>query len=258
MVGSILKIGSFFVIILTLLTACTPGRNRLKAGIQVFAEPNAQVLINHQLVGQTPFLKQDLKPDEYRIEIATDSARWVAHLKLTPGTLAVVNRTLVGKNDEGPSGEILSLEKGKGVAVVSDPDQATVVIDGQVIGRTPLVFKDLVEGSHQLIVSADGFHSRSIMFEIHKNYRTVINIQLAKKMEKLSSGPLNHPAQVVVIAPTPTGWLRVRQLPSLSAPEIGRVLSGESYLLLELGTEWSKIKLNTGQEGWVASRYLQR
>jgi N-acetylmuramoyl-L-alanine amidase len=62
----------------------------------------------------------------------------------------------------------------------------------------------------------------------------------------------------VVIKNTPTGWLRVRMEPSLSATEAAKVKPGEKYTLLDEKNGWYKISYKEGEEGWISGRYAKK
>jgi N-acetylmuramoyl-L-alanine amidase len=62
----------------------------------------------------------------------------------------------------------------------------------------------------------------------------------------------------VLILQTPTGFLRVRDQPSLGGNEITQVKPGETYQLLDERTDWYQIKLTNGQTGWISSEYAQK
>ncbi len=55
---------------------------------------------------------------------------------------------------------------------------------------------------------------------------------------------------------TPTGWLRLRSEPNLSATEVGRVNTGDEVFIIEDKGEWKKIRTADGKEGWAYSSYL--
>ena len=55
---------------------------------------------------------------------------------------------------------------------------------------------------------------------------------------------------------TPTGWLRVRNIPGLNGSEIARVNVGDTYSILEQQTGWLKIKVSQTLEGWISSDYV--
>ncbi|GIW69377.1 MAG: hypothetical protein KatS3mg101_0124 [Patescibacteria group bacterium] len=59
------------------------------------------------------------------------------------------------------------------------------------------------------------------------------------------------------IKATPTGWLRVRNEPSLNGTEITRVDQGGTYPVLEQQTNWVKIKVSESAEGWVSAEYIE-
>ena len=64
----------------------------------------------------------------------------------------------------------------------------------------------------------------------------------------------------VIIKDTPTGWLNVRKEPSTasSVEVITQVNPGEKYSFLdENNSGWYQIELDTGQVGWVSSKYAE-
>ncbi|RLQ98097.1 SH3 domain-containing protein [Falsibacillus albus] len=52
--------------------------------------------------------------------------------------------------------------------------------------------------------------------------------------------------------------LNVRSTPSLNGQVIGTVNTGESYQVAEEQNDWIKIKLNSGQYGWVAGWFMEK
>lgn len=63
--------------------------------------------------------------------------------------------------------------------------------------------------------------------------------------------------KTATITSTPTGWLRVRNQPSLNGTEVTKVNAGETFSVLEESSGWVKIKVNTDTEGWVSSTYIE-
>jgi hypothetical protein len=79
-----------------------------------------------------------------------------------------------------------------------------------------------------------------------------------KALETLSSiGVETISSATAKIKPTPLGWLRVRETPSLTGAEITRVNTGESFSVLEDQGEWVKIRVSETIEGWVSSTYVE-
>gem|GEM_PF-1484270 len=85
----------------------------------------------------------------------------------------------------------------------------------------------------------------------------VLGAQVSVPVATVSATPT--PAQVpmvrksVTIAQTDTGFLRVRKIPS--GVEVGQVLPGEQYDVLEDSKGWLRLRLHDGLEGWVLKQY---
>src|SRR3989344_3018551 len=106
------------------------------AGLKVISEPVADVFIDNIKVGKTPYEDKNLESTTYLIKLENQDNHWEGKVNLKSGTVTVVNREL-GKSLSDSSGEVLTLEKGSGVSIISNPDGATVEIDGRVMGKTP-------------------------------------------------------------------------------------------------------------------------
>jgi len=61
---------------------------------------------------------------------------------------------------------------------------------------------------------------------------------------------------IVVVKDTPTGWLRVREGPSIDYIAIDKVYPGESFPLLEEVEGWCKIEIEGRVNGWVSANYI--
>lgn len=57
---------------------------------------------------------------------------------------------------------------------------------------------------------------------------------------------------------TPTGFLNVRTLPSLSGKVITKVHPGEIYIYTNMKNNWYYITLSSGQQGWVSGQYVTK
>ena len=62
----------------------------------------------------------------------------------------------------------------------------------------------------------------------------------------------------MLVKNTPTGFLRVRDKPSLNGLEIGRVNPGEKLILLEELSGWVRIRMANEKEGYVSSAYISK
>jgi uncharacterized protein YgiM (DUF1202 family) len=58
---------------------------------------------------------------------------------------------------------------------------------------------------------------------------------------------------LVVIADTPTGFLRVRSTPG--GEEVGKVKPGDKLPFISENDGWYQVALETGETGWVSKEY---
>lgn len=237
-----------------------------RAGLRVEANKSASVSIDGKQVGEAPFQDEDLTAGEYLISLKSSGEgsnsgeiSWQGYVKLNPGTLSIVNRDLSAKKSD-QSGEVITLEKGKGITIVSTPPQAEVIIDGQSRGVTPLSVSDLGPGEHQFIISKDNFLKRSVRATLLEGFNLVLTVDLAiaeADLTKLQVVPVSFSKQVVV-KQTPTGFLRIRAAASTSAKEVAQVKPGDVLTLLEEQPNWDRVRTEDNKEGWVASAYVEK
>lgn len=230
-----------------------------KAGIRVLSEPqSAQVFIDGVDLGKTPFENQELEAKDYLVKLQNGSASWEGKVSLRGGTLTVVNRELSAQIAFS-AGEMLSLTGGKGVTVISKPNDAEVEVDGKSYGKTPISI-NVGAGEHTFNISHQNFLNRSVRAYVPADYNLNISVDLAISEADLAQ--VNTPpivsVQEVKILNTPTGYLRVRDKASLNGAEIGRVVPGDKLTLLEDQISWFKVKLANGKEGFISSSYAQK
>lgn len=228
-----------------------------KSGIKVLSTPEkATVYINNQKKGETPYEETDLMSGDYLVRLDSVGNSWQGQVSLTPGTLTVLNREL-GKT--GGSGEMLALADGRGVTIVTTPTRAQVEIDGQPIGETPLK-RDLPPGEHTFIITHDHYNKKTIRANVPQKFSLILSVDLELMAANLPAPATPAPKAAVVlkVKTTPTGFLRVRDKPSLAGVEIGRINSGEELELLEEGASWDKIKTSGGLEGYVFVTYVEK
>lgn len=262
--------------------------------LQISTTPKATVFIDGTQVGITPFFDDKIKSGEHTVklipEATTDTlVSWEGKVNLTPGILTAINRNF-GTSESFSSGEIIWLEKissrdKSSLSVISTPDQAVVKVDGEPKGFSPVLVENLSPGSHQLVVNTPGYEERTISAKTVAGYKLIVNVQLAQKIEgikeatpsaetkvsptpspKATPSPKTTPKPTVtppekpyvLIKETPTGWLRVRMEPSVSATEAAKVNPGEMFPYLnEEKSGWLKIEYEEGKEGWVSGVYAE-
>lgn len=230
-----------------------------KAGIKITSIPQAMVFINGKEVGQTPYQDENLKVEEYRVELKAGDAQWQSKVKLTNGTMAVVNRE-ISASAASSSGEILTLDKGSGVVITSTPSSSDVEIDGKEAGKTPLSVSSLPPGEHTFLLSRDGYLKRNIRASLPDGLALIMDVNLAISEIDLGDLPTPKVAAVVkmTVKQTSTGFLRLRDQPSTRGKEIGRLSSGDTVTLVEELSGWYKVKTDKEVEGYVSSSYVEK
>lgn len=244
------------------------------SGLKIISQPVANIFLNEKLIGRTPY--DDKQPSgEYTLKLipddpAQEAVAWQGKISLNPKVLTYVNREL-GKSELRSAGEVLTLEKinnsSAEIAVMTAPDASTVLLDGQEKGTAPIFIKDVVDGEHDVVVASSGFIGRTVRVQTTSGYRLNVNFQLS--IIESESSPsvsikegkpkdMDQGKTMVTVKDTPTGFLRVRSGPSLSATETGRIKPGEKYPLLEEQEGWLKISLEEGKEGWISGRYAEK
>ncbi len=236
-----------------------------RSGLQIDSNVKAKVFIGGQEVGETPFTDSNLQEGELLIglepvqESSTTAKLWQGYIRLNPGTLTVINRNLEA-SAQASSGEVITLETGKGVTVISTPPEAQVEVDGAVVGRTPITLSDLSSGDHQFILSKENFVKRSIRAKVVEGFNLILTVDLAiaeADLTKLPTVPISATAQVVV-KNTPTGFLRVRSTASANGQEIGQLKPGDVVVMLEEIPNWYRVRLSDGKEGFISASYAQK
>lgn len=248
------------------------GRSGGLGGLRVTSAPTASVFLSDKLLGRTPY-DDKVAAGDYILKLipegtSTSTSSWQGKITIQPGVLTFVNRDL-GATDLNSAGEILTLDKitdkDAQIAVLTNPDSASISLDGQEKGSAPLLLRNLTEGDHDLSVSSAGFITRSIKVKTTNGYKLTATFQLAVSTNQPSASPSaapssgNEPAKpYVTIKDTPTGFLRVRTDPSLTATESAQVKPGEKYSLLDTNDGWYQIKYDDNKTGWISSQYADK
>jgi len=250
-------------------------RTRGTSGLKVLSTPTASIFLDDKLIGKTPY-DDKYASGEYILKlvpegISAQTVSWQGKITLNPQVLTYVNREL-GTSELTSAGETLTLEKISNsqtqLAVITQPDGATVIIDGQDKGTATATPIDVTAGEHELAVKSPGFTTRTVRVATATGYKLLVNIQLAlapgQQIPSETVSPTGTSAAkdigkpYVLIKDTPTGFLRVRVEPSTSATEAAQVKPGEKYPYLEEKSGWFKITYESGKVGWVSGAYAEK
>ncbi|HOX96355.1 MAG TPA: SH3 domain-containing protein [Candidatus Woesebacteria bacterium] len=273
-----------------LLAGCNLNPFAKKAGIQVTAHPDANVVINGESVGKTPYYAANKNAGSYTIQMtAIDSGQtWETKINLLGGTLSTVHREFGETQDKSHSYSLsfekLSSSKASAVSVVSLPSNATTSIDGQPNDFTPLNI-DIDSGPHVFTFTAPGYQDKIINANVQPGYRLLLNFTMAalditptptptiatpsatptlSKNTTVTPLPKQATSSAVVAKPyveiltTPTGWLKVRESASTSANELAKVNPGDKFPYKESDTTgWYYIEYTDGEWGYVSTTYAK-
>lgn len=249
-----------------------------KGALQVTSVPQSNVYLNNAFIGQTPLCKCDgqnlLPTGNYTIKLVpTDSVLqpFEQSITINKSVLTVVDRTF-GQGALS-QGSIITLipqanTSSGSLSLISFPSGATVTLDGNSAGTSPLTLANVVASDHDLVVSKPGYSDKTIRIHTVNGYQLsvlaflAINPQALSATSSASTNVATSSAQgaqtKVTIASTPTGFLNVRSTPSLSGAVVSQVHPGESYVLVSEQNGWTQIKLADGSEGWVSSEYVTK
>ncbi len=279
-----------------LLGGCELNPFSKKAGIQVTAHPDANVVVNGKPVGKTPYYIENSKPGMTTVQMtAIDSGQtWESKVNLVAGTLTTVHREFGTSPDKSHSYtlyfEKLSNSKESSVNVISMPPSATVSIDGKPQGFTPLNV-DVPAGPHVFAFTAPGFQDKLVNAATQDGYRLNLNLTMATMEIVPTPTPTASPSATISLTPTkattktttsitplpkqstssavitkpyveildtPTGWLKVREEASVNAAELTKVNPGDMFPYKESSTSgWFNIQYTTSKWGYVSSQYAK-
>ncbi len=268
------------------------------AGLKVETNPQALVFVDNNQIGQSPVEKL-FKPGEVTVKLIPNSttvalSTYQTKVKLNSQVLTTIRRDF-GKDETESAGETITLEPQSAKTaslsvVVAGPDSASVQLDGQPQGFTPLLVNTITTGDHQISVSAPGFTPRQIQAKAMAGYKLIVNVKLAGSLPetspepspsssaspsatprttprptpssspRVSPSPTTMKKPYVEIKDTPTGFLRVRETPSTSAKEMGQVKPGDKYPLLDSQSGWYEISVDlpATSSGWISSQYADK
>lgn len=250
--------------------------------LKVISSPTASIFVNNVAVGKTPFVDK-YKTGEYLLKLipegnATDTASWQGKIKIFKNVQTYVNREM-GTSEITSAGEIFTVEKIQNksigsnfgeIQVETEPNGSIVYLDNEEKGVSPMLLADVPKGDHEVSVFMPGFFRRNQKINIVSGYLIRTNFKLSVDQSQKINGTKNEDVKTsspsailggekttVVIKDTPTGFLRVREAPSLEASEAAQVKPGETFDFLDEKEGWYQIKYD-GKTGWISSVYSEK
>ncbi|HEX7042255.1 MAG TPA: PEGA domain-containing protein [Patescibacteria group bacterium] len=249
-----------------------------KGALQVTSVPLSNVYLNGKLIGKTPFCmcegKDLLKVGDYTLKLVPIEGdnldAFEQQITITKSVLTVVDRTF-GQGGLS-SGFVINLvplsdKNATQLFVSSIPSGAEIQVDQNEITQTPLLMKKIAPSDHDLVISRPGYKTKTVHIQTHAGYQlsAVVSLGLLPPNATTSANPFNNTttltpsqSQKIVILSTPTGYLKVRDEPSVSGSESAQVKSGNVYNLLDEQDGWYEINLTDGTNGWVSAQYARK
>lgn len=260
--------------------------------LRIVSSPNATVFINNEPLGKTPY--EGLRPvGSYQIKLIpegsnTQAVPWEGTIEIAAQTLTYIERDL-GSTDVTSSGGIYTIRpfeaasKGTGALSVStNPAGAIIYLNNDEKGIAPSRLIDIPEGDYELSIQAPGFFRKTSRLKITNKSEVFADIKLAldtahktldsqieeatREIDATESASVAEDeaksssasaSSKITILDTPTGWLNVRDEPSLSGKQIDQVRPKQTFIYLKKQGNWYQIRLSDGTEGWVSGEYAE-
>ncbi|MFH1186864.1 MAG: PEGA domain-containing protein [Candidatus Levyibacteriota bacterium] len=263
-------------IIIFIVVTIVLNKNSNIGALQVTSTPQGKVYLNGKLLGDTPLCKceQDnmLETGEYTIKIVPSDDKFSpfeSKITISPSVLTVVDRTFgEGGLSQGSIIDLtpISNKKEAQILIVSFPDKASVYLDNNLSGTSPLLLKNITESDHEIKLSKEGYKEKAVRIRAIKGYKleSIVFLSINQDISASSSAlpELSLTPSVsqdtIVILDTPTGFLRVRSDASINSSQITTVSPGEKYEVVSEQEGWFEIKLDDGKTGWVSSQYAKK
>ena len=148
-----------FIFSILLFNSCLTSKGTLS--IDSYPQ-NCEVYLNGEYVGVTP-LEKSVKIGKYTLEVKKEGYEdYKKEVTIERGKETVI---------------IANLETSTGSLIVkTDPDGATVFVDGKNYGLTPIEIKDLEIGDHEIVISKEGYAQIIKKIDIRKETVTIEEI----------------------------------------------------------------------------------
>ena len=262
--------------------------------LRVDSSPTVSISLDNNHLGRSPF-QDKVQAGEYTIKLTPEStidqlASWQGKISVGQNLLTYVNAN-IAESELTTAVDFLWLEKisskNTELSLTTNPDGATVLVDNETKGISPLTVSDITPGDHTLSVTSPGFAPRNLKIKTTAGYKLIVSMKLALSSNisptpeatssptpsvsvtptlkitptkaATSSATTPDPAKpFAIIKDTPTGFLRVRMEPSTAATEAARVNPGEKYHIYDEKSGWYQIQYEGTSKGWISGQYAEK
>lgn len=235
-----------------LLSGCTlPFTGNQFAGLQVDADPKAEVYIDDKHVGETMYYDAKVKAAEHVIKVVPLSgfSPWEVKVKLTSGLLTTINRTFANTPQESAS-YILELEKisnkkSAEITIVTTPENVIVRLDDQPKGFSPLTSLGITPEKHKVTLSAPGYKTQNVAITAVLGYRLILRAELGKALALQPTTSENIATPSATITPDATDSAKPTPKPSPTpkvAASSSATLTKPYVEILTTPTGWLRVR----------------
>jgi hypothetical protein len=127
--------------------------------------PNAEVFVDGASAGPAPFDRNDLAPGKHFVIVrARGFAEYKREVDLDPATPTTLSAELSASGT---------------VKILSNVSGATVLVDGQVVGKTPVVLDNIAAGEHLVEVKQSGYVDAKQPFHLDGGEQKILAADLA-------------------------------------------------------------------------------
>lgn len=145
----------------------------------------AEVYLNDELLGATPFESNEIKPGENKVTVKTGGRQYETTIKFLPNNNLYIHKVGIfrdlGISDLFSSGQDLWFDEstsGTVLRIISDPTGSSVFIDNTEIGKTPFTSSKLSEGDYDLRVEHVGYEPQTARIRIQNGYTSNVSVKL--------------------------------------------------------------------------------
>ncbi len=155
------------------------GNLKGKSGLSVSVlHGEAEVHLNGEFLGATPFESRDIKSGENKIKVKNSDVSYNVSLDFSPNSEIAMNRDL-GISDVFSSGQNFWLKDSENdtvLSIISEPAGAKVFVDNTQLGTTPYSTNSLTKGEYDLRVEIVGYETQTARIKIQEGY--LLNVAL--------------------------------------------------------------------------------
>lgn len=243
---------------------------KANGAIQIASTPRAEVFLDNQSVGETPYFNDKLTPGEHDLKLAPKDGgnlgSWEGKVKVVANVITSVNRELA-ESEEYSSGEIISLEKidnrnSSSLAVVSIPDGSLVKVNGETKGFAPVPLDNLSPTDYQVAVSSPGYQEKTVSVRTVQGYKLTVTLKLAReKMEGVAEATESSKTEEepeTTGTPKPTGTVKPTTTPKTTGTPVptttGEEIEKPYVKILSTPTNFLRVRMGPDINATEAAR----